>query len=525
MHKSEDSQGTKVPRNSAVSKKVSSLIPNDFFNLSMYKLVFLTLYGAFGSTLVYLPLYFKYLGLNAAQVGILTGIRPFIQTIGAPIGGFLADKYKRRKLIMVISLLAFVLKHLSILMVHPSHQTCILRMPDNASSLHSNITNTTRRMGLETPSNLSKSDFDAKKTSRHQKLLSVNRARDQRLSNEEIAIRHDEYRKGLNKDDRKDKQQQPREEKTTLPQDTTRIRRHVNINGLSHSNNNNPSKQSKSYVLRDQSDTNKQFILLLFIILICEFVGSCFLSLLDAATVEYLDEDRNDYGKFRLWGSLGICIAAITIGAVIQQTMYWFCDSMKRDYRMLFYFLFGFSFLGLLPLLNTKHIYAEAKTKLESQILKMKEIFWGMKNMAFWMAIICLGIIDGFQMDFGPWFLDDLGTSPAMIGVATALHFVVNAFTYLVSNHIINALGYMNTLSMGLCLYAVVFVLFSFAQSSWFAVVLFSLIGSVSSLTWSCSITYVAMVANPVGIVSTAEGQSFTSPSIQHYSGLPVVMW
>lgn len=122
------------------------------------------------------------------------------------------------------------------------------------------------------------------------------------------------------------------------------------------------------------------------------------------------------------------------------------------------------------------------------------------------MIVISLGIIDGFQMDFGPWFLDDLGTSPALVGVATSLHFVVNAFTYMFSNHIINRLGYMNTLTLGLCLYAVVFIGFSFARVPWVAMVLFALVGSVSTLTWSCGVTYVAMVASPFGIVSTAEG-------------------
>lgn len=513
------SEGT---RSRSVSQRLSAVFQNtSFFDACTYKLVNLFFYAAFGSTLVYLPLYFKYIGLNAAQVGVLTGIRPFIQVIGAPIGGFLADKFKKRKLIVVIALSAFALKHLGILVAHTPNQTC-LKTNGNGSHLHSaNNTNLPRGIvDLERGNlrrNLSEPDFNIKRTISRDgnEHFGIHLDTTSSPVNKENTKQNDKYRpKGqdseyfedgemINEEENLLEKIQQEQNNEMHVEDTRRTRRHV---VLSSNSSNEKLQPTKSRIIRNQNDINKDFIVFLFIILVCELVGSCMLSLVDGAVVEFLGEERNNYGNFRLWGSLGICIASITIGAVIQQNFTVYCDIELKDYRISFYFLFGFSFLGLLAFMNTKHVYSENIRKMESDISKLKEIFSGFRNISFWMIVISLGIIDGFQMDFGPWFLDDLGTSPALVGVATSLHFVVNAFTYMFSNHIINRLGYMNTLTLGLCLYAVVFIGFSFARVPWVAMVLFALVGSVSTLTWSCGVTYVAMVASPFGIVSTAEG-------------------
>lgn len=75
--------------------------------------------------MTFLPLYFKQLGLSAAQTGLLVGIRPLCQAIGAPFWGILADKYKRRKTILVLGASAWLIKNMLILVIRPSHQVCV----------------------------------------------------------------------------------------------------------------------------------------------------------------------------------------------------------------------------------------------------------------------------------------------------------------------------------------------------------------------------------------------------------------
>ena len=90
-----------------------------------YKVLFFASYGAFGCLMTFLPLYFKQLGLSAAQTGLLVGIRPLCQAIGAPFWGILADKYKRRKAILLLGASAWLVKNMLILVIRPSHQACV----------------------------------------------------------------------------------------------------------------------------------------------------------------------------------------------------------------------------------------------------------------------------------------------------------------------------------------------------------------------------------------------------------------
>ena len=90
-----------------------------------YKVLFFASYGAFGCLMTFLPLYFKQLGLSAAQTGLLVGIRPLCQAIGAPFWGILADKYKRRKTILLLGASAWLIKNMLILVIRPSHQVCV----------------------------------------------------------------------------------------------------------------------------------------------------------------------------------------------------------------------------------------------------------------------------------------------------------------------------------------------------------------------------------------------------------------
>jgi len=49
-------------------------------------------YSAFGSLFPLMGVYFKQMGMNAGQCGLLIGLRPFIEFLSAPFWGSLADR-------------------------------------------------------------------------------------------------------------------------------------------------------------------------------------------------------------------------------------------------------------------------------------------------------------------------------------------------------------------------------------------------------------------------------------------------
>ena len=103
-----------------------------------YKVVFFACYGAFACLYTFIPLYFKQLGLSASQTGVLVGLRPLCQAIGAPFWGILADKFKRRKAILFLGSFSWLIKNMLIIAIRPKHQVCIAK-PVNNSSVDSSM--------------------------------------------------------------------------------------------------------------------------------------------------------------------------------------------------------------------------------------------------------------------------------------------------------------------------------------------------------------------------------------------------
>ena len=104
-----------------------------------YKVVFFACYGAFACLYTFIPLYFKQLGLSASQTGILVGLRPLCQAIGAPFWGILADKFKRRKVILFLGSSAWLIKNMLIIVIRPKHQVCITKPVNDASLLNNTL--------------------------------------------------------------------------------------------------------------------------------------------------------------------------------------------------------------------------------------------------------------------------------------------------------------------------------------------------------------------------------------------------
>jgi PPP family 3-phenylpropionic acid transporter len=68
-------------------------------------LAYLVFYGASGSSLPYLPVFYRDLGLALQQIGLLTGIQAATQLAFAPIWGGLVDRFPRTQLALPIAAL------------------------------------------------------------------------------------------------------------------------------------------------------------------------------------------------------------------------------------------------------------------------------------------------------------------------------------------------------------------------------------------------------------------------------------
>lgn len=94
-------------------------------DLLVSKLFYFFFYGAFGSLFPLISIYFKQLGMNATQAGVLVGIRPFVEFASAPFWGRFADRFRKGKILLLFSVFCWIVFTLALNFIHPSTSYCL----------------------------------------------------------------------------------------------------------------------------------------------------------------------------------------------------------------------------------------------------------------------------------------------------------------------------------------------------------------------------------------------------------------
>ena len=89
-------------------------------HLLKYKGFFFFFSGAIGSVCSYFSIYYKQLGFSPKQIGIISGMRPFVGVWTGPIGGMIADRFRIKRTILMISTVAWLAFVTSIGFVQPA---------------------------------------------------------------------------------------------------------------------------------------------------------------------------------------------------------------------------------------------------------------------------------------------------------------------------------------------------------------------------------------------------------------------
>ncbi|XP_076165616.1 major facilitator superfamily domain-containing protein 6 jef isoform X2 [Ptiloglossa arizonensis] len=83
-------------------------------------------YSAFGSLFPLMGVYFKQMGMNAGQCGLLIGLRPLIEFLSAPFWGSLADRWQKGKLMLLASLSCWIIFTLPLGFIQPPTTSCMV---------------------------------------------------------------------------------------------------------------------------------------------------------------------------------------------------------------------------------------------------------------------------------------------------------------------------------------------------------------------------------------------------------------
>ncbi|GAB1606717.1 major facilitator superfamily domain-containing protein 6 [Argonauta hians] len=303
-------------------------------DLLISKIFYFFFFAAFGSLFPLMAIYFRQLGMNPTQGGILIGFRPFVEFCSAPLWGVFADKWKKGKQLLLFSLFCWVAFTLSLAFVRPPAHSCI---STNSTHLFLSEPYERRRRDVTAAEEnwmkpehlidgsalpLKKSNFD--------------------LSNDFMeGLQNQNLEAGYSNHPYLKRNDEPRPSGYHVPSDIfsnqnyqshsiSKRKRPPKHEGyeIDHSKIANKNKEQVaglvsprfSTIVYREDQVQQIFFVLLILIIVGEFFSAPAITLADSVTLAYLGDDVENYGRQRMFGSLGWGVAMFLVGMALDHS-------------------------------------------------------------------------------------------------------------------------------------------------------------------------------------------------------------
>uniref|UniRef100_A0A8D2N8Y8 Major facilitator superfamily associated domain-containing protein n=1 Tax=Zonotrichia albicollis TaxID=44394 RepID=A0A8D2N8Y8_ZONAL len=457
-------------------------------DLLISKVFYFFFYSAYGSLYPLLPVYYKQLGMTPSQSGLLVGIRYFIEFCSAPFWGVVADRFKKGKIVLLFSLLCWVLFNLGIGFVRPATLRCVPKglppaHPTNASSLLTTILqNTSMASPLTTVSAASP------KVRGRRDLVTSSSATLETTGTPNPEI--------------------------TFPNSTHLILLSTTTSPVSLGNttlstpasiSTKPMPSDQVVLVYDQQEVEAIFLLILLVVIIGEFFSASSVTIVDTITLQYLGKHRDRYGLQRMWGSLGWGLAMLSVGIGIDYTHTEVaiegqgCKAPEyKNYRIVF-IVFGV-LMTMALIVATQFRFHYTHFKQDENKRKEVEISQVDRNasnessdntptsmsqsqsFSFWdlIKLLCsiqygsvlfvawfMGFGYGFVFTFLYWHLEDLNGTTTLFGVCSVLSHVSELTAYFFSHKLIELVGHIRVLYIGLACNTARYIYISYLENAW----------------------------------------------------------
>ncbi|NXX69286.1 MFSD6 protein, partial [Spizella passerina] len=509
-------------------------------DLLISKVFYFFFYSAYGSLYPLLPVYYKQLGMTPSQSGLLVGIRYFIEFCSAPFWGVVADRFKKGKIVLLFSLLCWVLFNLGIGFVRPATLRCVPKglppaHPTNASSLLTTILqNTSMASPLTTVSATS---------------LRVRGRRDL-VTSSSVTL---ETTGSPNPEVTSLVPTQSNGEDFTLENSTHLILQSTTSSPASLGNttlsttpasiSTKPMPSDQVVLVYDQQEVEAIFLLILLVVIIGEFFSASSVTIVDTITLQYLGKHRDRYGLQRMWGSLGWGLAMLSVGIGIDYTHTEVaiegqgCKAPEyKNYRIVF-IVFGV-LMTMALIVATQFRFHYTHFKQDENKRKEVEISQVDRNasnessdntptsmsqsqsFSFWdlIKLLCsiqygsvlfvawfMGFGYGFVFTFLYWHLEDLNGTTTLFGVCSVLSHVSELTAYFFSHKLIELVGHIRVLYIGLACNTARYIYISYLENAWTVLPMEVLQGVTHAAIWAACISYLS-AAVPPELRTSAQG-------------------
>lgn len=490
-----------------MSKKILSSIDKD---LVVPKLSFFFFFMATGAFLPYLGVFYKQLWLTARQSGILLGVRPFVKMLCSPLWGMVTDICNKPKLILLVSILGTTVAHFSQSVVSPFNLPCY---PETNLTNFSHAGHTFPGRNVPTDRSTRRSSFgnattglqDEQHVLRRKRKINISQGGSDVTTGSQISSDVEKlvgnFDTKVGEDVRNDFEQvhQPDDFKLVGEERSGEIEpRHEDNPKLSTEGKSKiltKNKKRKKPNMREDfrvKDNQTIFITLLVIVFLGEFIAAPAPMLTDSGTLGILIGREHEYGRQRLFGSVGWGIGSLMSGAIVTAfnscpfedsinyvpVFYVFASAMIMD----FFVAFFFKFQPPAP----KH-----EVSTENEFWKGLKIFCNLKNGAFIFTLLFLGFSHSLQLSFLFWFLQDIGGTPILFTIIVAVNCLSEVVMFFMATYFVQKIGHDAVLYTGLGCYGLRFLLYSYLTEPWWVLPLEALQGFTYGGVWTASVAYV----------------------------------
>lgn len=221
-------------------------------------------------------------------------------------------------------------------------------------------------------------------------------------------------------------------------------------------------------------------------------MSSSLWTLLDSTTLVMLGERRNDYGRYRLGGSIGYILAAGSSGFLFD----------RLGLRLMFpaYGLIMAIFSAIALLLPVMPVRREAHSnRMIGEMIRQPA--W----LLFAGCIFLVWVAYNAAMTFLGVSLQAMGANQSLIGIATVVGAIVEAPFMLFSGKFLHRFGPVRLLVVAMILMTIRYFLLGLIPSPVWAIPINLLNGPAYVFFWNSAVTYANKLAPP-GLSGTAQG-------------------
>ncbi|XP_064013863.1 major facilitator superfamily domain-containing protein 6 isoform X2 [Pogoniulus pusillus] len=509
-------------------------------DLLISKVFYFFFYSAYGSLYPLLPVYYKQLGMSPSQSGLLVGIRYFIEFCSAPFWGVVADRFKKGKIVLLFSLLCWVLFNLGIGFVRPATLRCVPKgfppaHPTNASSL---LTAVPQNASMSSP--LPTASTAPLKVRGKRDVLASSPATSETTGTAKPEIISLVPTQSSDLEFVLENSTHLTSKNTTLSPVSPG---NVTLSSTAAAVTTKPMPSDQAMLVYDQQEVEAIFLLILLVVIIGEFFSASSVTIVDTVTLQYLGKHRDRYGLQRMWGSLGWGLAMLSVGIGIDYTHTEVaiegqgCKSPEyKNYRIVF-IVFGV-LMTMALIVATQFRFHYTHFKQDENKRKEVEISQAdrsasnnssdntptsvsqSQSFSFWdlIKLLCsiqygsvlfvawfMGFGYGFVFTFLYWHLEDLNGTTTLFGVCSVLSHVSELTAYFFSHKLIELVGHIRVLYIGLACNTARYIYISYLENAWTVLPMEVLQGVTHAAIWAACISYLS-AAVPPELRTSAQG-------------------